>query len=700
MTERKKTMKALVCSSISLLLSFSMLLGTTLAWFTDSVSSVNNIIKSGILDAGFEYAGVESGKMNDWAPVEGSSEIFDPDALWEPGRVEVVYLKVSNPGTLALRYRVSVNIYSETPGENAAGEVIKLSDHLVFKAVEMGDTLIPLSDRETAKLMAGNVKGLKDYRGSDRMLEVGGVDYVALIVYMPEDVGNEANYRGSAIPKIELGLNLLATQASHESDSFGPDYDADIDMGSDLGGLRDTVSEGGKVAIDKDITVTDDDRFITVGDRKFTAALVIDKDTDLYFEDFDFSYDGIKDLDALIYVINGATLNIYGYTDAVLSVSDPTGANVIAATDKSTVNIYGAAYTSSSVPVIDITDGATVNVYRGLFSSNGFRGDQNSTDYMFNIADGEGCALNLYGGTFVNFDPRSARTGSLIDDEHSVISAVRNGGEGWYAVVPNEYKEYTPVHDIKEAEEAAASGIEEIFFAVDIRGEFGVDGMLYGNSGKAVHAFGNGATVTLDGTGINETNYGYMGFVPLKGQSATVSDFRFVGSGFVELGDYRVQGGVYEVNNVTVENMNATYHIFESGTGMYIAHAFAHYGTATLTNCVMTGATTIHEGYIPYDAGFPNKTKTVIDGGKYGSIYLWAQAHVKITNAEVDVIDSSAITSGNLGKLTIGAGTKVGTINLIKIGKYKPSLIIEEGAEVGEITFDGVSYTVEEWKAR
>jgi hypothetical protein len=166
------------------------------------------------------------------------------------------------------------------------------------------------------------------------------------------------------------------------------------------------------------------------------------------------------------------------------------------------------------------------------------------------------------------------------------------------------------------------------------------------------------------------------------------------------LGDYHVQGGVYEVNNVTIEDMNATYHIFESGTGRYIAHAFAHYGTATLTNCVMTGATTIHEGYTPYDAGFPNKTKTVIDGGKYGSIYLWAQAHVKIVDATVDVIDSGAITAGNLGKLTIGAGAKIGTINLIRIDNYTPALVIEDGAEIGEITFDGKSYTVEEWLAR
>lgn len=582
-----------------------------------------------------------------------------------------------------------------------AGEVFKLSDHLVFKTVDMGDSIVPMSDREAAKLMAGNVKGLKDYSGPDRMLEVGGVDYMALIVYMPEDVGNEANYRGSTIPKIELGVNLCATQASHESDSFGPDYDADIDLGSDLDDLRDLVSDGGSVAIDKDISVGDDDRLVTVGDRKFTAALVIDKDTDLYFDDFDFSYTGTEDIDALIYVINGATLNIYGYTDAVLSVSDPTGANVIAATDNSTVNIYGAAYTSGNVPVIDISDGATVNVERGLFSSEGFRGDQNHTDYMFNVADGEGCELNLHGGTFVNFDPRVALGGSLVDDKHSVISTVRNGGESWYAVVPNEYNEYIPVHDIKEAEEAVKNGIEEIFFAVDVRAEKNTESIFYANDGNDIHAFGNGATITVDGIGTESGNYGYIGFVPGEGDNATVSDFRFAGSGFVEVGNYGMKCGTVEVNNVIIENLEATYHIPEKGNKRNIAIAFSHTGAnATLTDCIMTGTTSVHEGYTPYDAGFVNGTKTVINGGKYGSIYLWAQAHVKIVDAEIDVIDSGAITAGNLGKLTIGAGAKIGTINLIRIDNYTPALVIEEGAEIGEITFDGKSYTVEEWLAR
>ena len=55
MTTRKGTKRALLMSVMSLFLCFAMLLGTTFAWFTDSVTSANNIIKSGNLDIELEY---------------------------------------------------------------------------------------------------------------------------------------------------------------------------------------------------------------------------------------------------------------------------------------------------------------------------------------------------------------------------------------------------------------------------------------------------------------------------------------------------------------------------------------------------------------------------------------------------------------------------------------------------------------------
>ena len=223
MTNKKSTKKALIISALCLLLCVSMLVGATFAWFTDSVSSAKNKIVAGNLDVELEW----SADGNTWAKVEGAANIFDPNALWEPGHTEVVYLRVANKGTLALKYQLGVNVDKEISGTNVADETFKLSDYLVFKTVEMPDALTTYTDREAAQLAAGSAMGLKAYNGATTALEAGKVDYVALIVYMPETVGNEANYRGEAVPTIELGVNLFATQQMAEEDSFGTDYDKD-----------------------------------------------------------------------------------------------------------------------------------------------------------------------------------------------------------------------------------------------------------------------------------------------------------------------------------------------------------------------------------------------------------------------------------------------------------------------------------------
>ena len=45
MTNKRSTKKVVITSAISILLCFTMLLGMTFAWFTDSVKSENNIIQ-------------------------------------------------------------------------------------------------------------------------------------------------------------------------------------------------------------------------------------------------------------------------------------------------------------------------------------------------------------------------------------------------------------------------------------------------------------------------------------------------------------------------------------------------------------------------------------------------------------------------------------------------------------------------------
>ena len=257
----------------------------------------------------------------------------------------------------------------------------------------------------------------------------------------------------------------------------------------------------------------------------------------------------------------------------------------------------------------------------------------------------------------------------------------------------------TPVSNISGIQNAVNKG-NDIIISADISTPENTETLIEAPAGKPINVDGNGATITTNGTGTaagSSYDYGYVGFIPAKGEDATVSDLKVVGSGFVEVGHYGQGGGDYTINKLVVENLVATLAINNGGNN--IAAAFSHYGNATMTDCVMTGTTTLKDGFKPYDAAFVNGTKTIINGGEYGTIYLAHQAHVTITNAEIDVIDSCAIATRNLGKLTIGAGAKIGTINLTP-GSYKPALVIEDGAEVGAIVYNGVTYTAAEWNAR
>ncbi|MBR2908014.1 MAG: leucine-rich repeat domain-containing protein [Clostridia bacterium] len=226
MTKKKTTKKALLASALSLLLCFSMLLGTTYAWFTDSVTSANNIIKSGNLDITLEYYDGDS-----WETVEASEDILTGD-LWEPGYVDVAYLRIKNAGSLALKYNLGVNIVSETPGVNKAGESFKLSDYIYYDVEELAVTdtapFAPYASREAAMAIATEKTLISaGYSKSGTLLPTDGYVYLAMVVYMPTTVDNVANHNGKDVPQINLGINVMATQLAAESDSFGTDYDAD-----------------------------------------------------------------------------------------------------------------------------------------------------------------------------------------------------------------------------------------------------------------------------------------------------------------------------------------------------------------------------------------------------------------------------------------------------------------------------------------
>ena len=241
MTSSKTTKRALLGSVVAMLVCFTMLLSTTFAWFTDTAVSASNNIVAGNLDVVLEY---KNDWDDSWAPVSETTKIFKEGALYEPGYTEVVYLRVSNAGSLALKYNLMVNVTNEKGSTNVDGDPFKLSDNLQIGTYvqdeyngddNYADILMPFmfGTREAALSNVGTLTKLSEANSvinSDAPVLAGDktAQVIAIVLTMPEAVGNEANYDAeTTAPTLDLGVTLVATQLNSEKDTFGSDYDKD-----------------------------------------------------------------------------------------------------------------------------------------------------------------------------------------------------------------------------------------------------------------------------------------------------------------------------------------------------------------------------------------------------------------------------------------------------------------------------------------
>ena len=295
MKNKSNTQKSLFLSAVSLMLCVVMLVGMTFAWFTDSVTNKNNKIASGNLDAKLMYS--KDGET--WTEVESDTKIFGENALWEPGYTEVIYLKVKNAGNLALKYKIGMNIAQETAGINVNGEQFKLSEYIKFGVKE---TETVYENRQAVDAVKADSSPLSaGYAGEDKELKKGEESkMMALVVYMPDDVGNVANHNGINVPSIDLGVSMVATQLSSESDSFGTDYDKDAKYPV-LVDSQDELTEA--VAAGKDVKLTEN--------IEINEALTVSKkdvSIDLNGKELSSSTDNVK----LIQAVDSGQVHIVG----------------------------------------------------------------------------------------------------------------------------------------------------------------------------------------------------------------------------------------------------------------------------------------------------------------------------------------------------------------------------------------------------
>lgn len=233
MSKSKNTKRALYASILSIMLCAAMLAGTTFAWFTDSVSSDKNKIVAGNLDIKLSYKNAKMAADNDefFEVKEDTANLFvnseGGEMLWEPGAATVAYLKLENNGSLALKYRLSVNATDVVKAEDGAA----LSNVLETAVVPITAAEVGTYTRETAieAAKSGDAESVLTYAKEDTITANSDPLYFAMIIYFPEDIGNEIGgvlyNRNDVKLETDLVLNLVATQTPYEKDSFDDQYD-------------------------------------------------------------------------------------------------------------------------------------------------------------------------------------------------------------------------------------------------------------------------------------------------------------------------------------------------------------------------------------------------------------------------------------------------------------------------------------------
>lgn len=433
MENNKSTKRALLTSALALLMCVAMLIGATFAWFTDTASTGVNKIQAGNLDIELAYKNSTTG--GEFKKADKSTPVFDNNALWEPGHVEYVVLKVSNAGSLALKYKLGINIASETGSTNVDGKAFKLSDYIRFAVLD-GDKTEGGVDRDALVAAAGNGAALNAGYTAENHLMATGTDnsqkVVTLVVWMPTTVGNEANYKkGAAAPSINLGINVVATQDTVENDSFDNRYDAKATyLAEDQTGLVTLLNGGNAVTLGKDIAPTET---ITVS-GKVKSTLDLDgktlANTEGIWSDNNWS---------LVSAQNGANLTITGNGTFAAKANDCYAVDV---RDGSTVTITSGTF-NGNIHAVYVLEGTAI-IQGGFYSVQQKYPDSAKADefvlncYDANRANGT-ANIVVTGGTFVNFNPADCQAEgkdtNFVADGYKVVTEP-HGSDTWYTVVP------------------------------------------------------------------------------------------------------------------------------------------------------------------------------------------------------------------------------------------------------------------------
>ena len=438
-----KTRKSLWAAGFALLVCILLLIGTTFAWFTDSVSNSGNKIQAGNLSIEATAYDIGTGGLT----VHNSNELINggegftfeqtgqnlktestpiiSETLWEPGKTSAKLLTVRNDGSLAAKVKVGFDTNDEG-----------LQEALWFDFVQV-DSNGNLTGQFEQRPMSG-ISALGD--ATELKLNANESVNFVLVYGMYETAGNE--YQGKSF---SADVNILATQLNSEEDGFGnPDYDIDAEYGAITSeNLRADLAVGGTVVLGDDITVAPEAPEEETG---LVPQMTVKEDTILNLNDRTLALDTSKTTGSLTYVpsliaVNSGTLTLTGNGTINAEAGNNTSYGI---------NVYGGT--------VVVNDGnyygamTTVQVQKGRLVINGGFFDLAPTvksvapemaQYLINCIDEnykDGSAtVEIKGGTFVNFNPADngaeGEGTNFVADGYNVVTE-QHGEDIWYTVVP------------------------------------------------------------------------------------------------------------------------------------------------------------------------------------------------------------------------------------------------------------------------
>lgn len=361
----KSMKKALISSVLVLALCFTMLIGTTFAWFTDSATSTGNTIKTGKLDIVLSQYDKESNSYVDIT--DDTDPIFDETTLWEPNATHVRYFEIKNNGTLALKFNVALNVYNIEKN---------LNEVLAYAVIPNADanSVTAWDASKGVDLVEG--KNVTTYE--NKSLLPGESCKFAIAVHMDHNAGNQ--YQNASVT---FDINVIAGQLNYESDSFGPDYDLYSSypgfgyaiFGANSGGATVEIrgNDGYKVGSatipveavastnDGEVTVTVEKTSEVYSDNNFSVATGLEAVT------FDVKVNGLKEgntvpVQVTLKVLPGmdpASVTLYHYGNEIDSFYDYSTGNIYFET--ATFSPFTATYDRSTVGYVPPVTGNLPN---------------------------------------------------------------------------------------------------------------------------------------------------------------------------------------------------------------------------------------------------------------------------------------------------------------------------------------------------